>query len=508
MKIGQPAAFVVRKVKNKGYSQAGASYEKRSLKGFLASSGSAQEDIDFNNYTLRQRARILYMASPLATSAIKTNRTNVIGSGLRLKAKIDRELLGMDEETAYKWQRNAEKEFALWAENRHACDITGLNDFYEMQQLALMAWLTSGDVFAVFKWQEQSPANPYNTCLHIIEADRVATPTEAKNGKFRLYTEGTNEENGNKIHDGVEVDAAGKVVAYWIRSTYPLSMLDFSQTEWTRIEALGKDTGLPNILHIMESERPDQYRGVTFLAQVIEPLLQIRRYTESELTAAIIESFFTAWIKTEANTDTPPMGEAGPDGMDPVPRGENDFHMGPGTAHILKPGEDVVFGEPKRPASGFGNFVRVLAEEVGAALEVPADILLKSFNSSYSASRGALLEAWKAFKMRRTWFSNDFCKPVYEQWLAEAVAKGRIQAPGFFGDPLIRKAWSGSEWNGPGQGTLNPVQEVQAEVLACQNGMSTREQSTVRLNGGDYNANVEALSRENAQLQLAAYKED
>lgn len=45
--------------------------------------------------------------------------------------------------------------------------------------------------------------------------------------------------------------------------------------------------------------------------------------------------------------------------------------------------------------------------------------------------------------MRREWFANDFCKPIYEIWLSEAVALGRIQAPGFFSDPLIRAAWLG-----------------------------------------------------------------
>ena len=50
------------------------------MKGFNAPSGSAHEDIDFNNYTMRQRARMLYMAAPIATSAIKTNRTNVVAS--------------------------------------------------------------------------------------------------------------------------------------------------------------------------------------------------------------------------------------------------------------------------------------------------------------------------------------------------------------------------------------------------------------------------------------------
>ena len=58
--------------KNKGYGDAGASYSKKALKGFLASSGSPHEDIDANNRTLRQRARMLYMAAPIATSAIKT----------------------------------------------------------------------------------------------------------------------------------------------------------------------------------------------------------------------------------------------------------------------------------------------------------------------------------------------------------------------------------------------------------------------------------------------------
>ena len=89
-----------RRPTNKGYGDAGASYSKKALKGFLASSGSAHEDIDANNRTLRQRARMLYMAAPLATSAIKTNRTNVIGCGLQLKSRINRERLGLSADQA------------------------------------------------------------------------------------------------------------------------------------------------------------------------------------------------------------------------------------------------------------------------------------------------------------------------------------------------------------------------------------------------------------------------
>ena len=59
----------------KGYSEAGASITRRALKSFRADSGSPNEDINYNNATLRQRARMLYMAAPVAASAINTNRT-------------------------------------------------------------------------------------------------------------------------------------------------------------------------------------------------------------------------------------------------------------------------------------------------------------------------------------------------------------------------------------------------------------------------------------------------
>jgi lambda family phage portal protein len=486
----------------KGYGDAGASHKKRALKGFNAQSGSPQQDIDFHNYTMRQRARMLYMASPLATSAIKNIRTNVVGQGLTLSAKVDRSILGLSQDAASEWQRRTEKEFALWAENRWACDAMGINDFYELQQIAAQAWVLSGDVFCLFKGGAKSAANPYDLCLHLVEADRVSTPTVG-NTFYGQMTEGTNQDTGNDIHDGVEVDAAGRVVAYHISSAYPGELPKSGAVEWCRVEAIGKETGLPNVLHLMDAERPDQYRGVSYLAPVIEPLLQIRRYTETEITAAQVESCFAGFIKTNANPDDLPMNETGEVGAN-EPSDPNEFNFGPGEFNVLKPGEDITFSDPKRPANGFAGFVRAIAEQVGAALEIPAEILLKAFNASYSASRGALLEAWKMFRMRRAWFEKDFCKPVYEAWLAEAVALGRIQAPGFFADPVIRKAWSGSEWAGPSQGQLNPVQEIQAEILAVHHGFSTHEQSTVRLNGGNWTNNVERLAVE--QAQLAAVK--
>jgi capsid protein len=105
--------------------------------------------------------------------------------------------------------------------------------------------------------------------------------------------------------------------------------------------------------------------------------------------------------------------------------------------------------------------------------------------------------------MRREWFTADFCRPVYEIWLAEAVARGRISAPGFFMDPIIRAAYLGSDWVGPSQGQLDPEKEINAEILAIEHGFSTHEQSTIKLNGGQWSANVKQLTVENQQLQEA-----
>lgn len=502
-------AYIVQPVINKGYSQAGASHSKRALKGFNVESGSASEDINANNYTLRQRSRMLYMGAPIATAALKRQRTNIVGAGLKLKATIDRDTLGLTQEQAEEWQRKTQAEFNLWAQRKQACDATGVNNFYGMQQLVALSWPMSGDVFALIKRAKPTDLMPYSLRLHILEADRVRTPSAITGGKVMnnpLLTNITTAKlsNGHTIYDGVEVDKNGAVVAYHIANTYPYQY-DGEPEKFVRVEAYGKETGLPNILHIMDTERPEQYRGVPYLAQAIEPLLQMRRYTDAEIMAAMVQSFFTIFITTEGNNAENPFNEVGGgDGVSgEVSKDPNEIEMGNGTVNFLEPGESVNAVQPTHPHTGFDGFIRALCEQVGAALEIPADLLLMSFNSSYSASRAALLEAWKGFRMRREWLADDFCKPVYEIWLTEAVARGRISAPGFLTDPIIRQAYLGSEWIGPSQGQLDPTKEVAAAVSAIENGLSTREAEAVKLNGSEYARNVDKLTVENEQLRTA-----
>ncbi|PAQ15061.1 phage portal protein [Bacillaceae bacterium SAOS 7] len=464
-------AYARRKlnVLNQGYGNHGANKKKKSLLGWLTGSGSALEDIEHNVATLRERSRDLYMGSPLATGSLKTMRTNVIGSGLKLNPQIDYEYLGMTVEEANQWQIHVEREFSLWADSIH-CDAQRMNNFYELQQLAFISWLMSGDVFCLLPIIPRV-AMPYDLRIQVIEADRICSPKLSN-----VFDD--------KVVNGVEINEIGEIVAYHIAKRHPHSV-SLKQNEWSRVEKFGAQTGRPNILHLMESERPEQRRGVPVLAPVIESLKQLSRYTDAELMAAVISGMYTVFITTENNQKGDDLGGIGKEDLIDE-EDDTSIELGNGAVHFLGENEKIQESNPGRPNVAFDGFVTSVCRQIGAALEIPYEILLKHFTSSYSASRGALLEAWKMFRMRRDWMANDFCQPIYEEFLAEGIAKGRIHAPGFFTDPIARKAYSMAEWNGPSQGQIDPLKEVNAAEKRVDNGFSTRARETVELTGGNW----------------------
>ena len=98
--------------------------------------------------------------------------------------------------------------------------------------------------------------------------------------------------------------------------------------------------------------------------------------------------------------------------------------------------------------------------------------------------------------MYRSRFNQQFNQPIYEQWLAEAVATGRIDAPGFFDDPAVRQAWCGCVWMGASMGHVDPLKEVNAAATRIANNITTQEQEAAEYNGNDWNANVRQRRKE------------
>lgn len=483
--LKRTAARQKLQILNSGYSNYGASVVRKSLAGWLHAGGSSREDIEDNVSILRQRTRDLYMGVPIANGAVKTMRTNIVGRGLRLKPNIDAELLGVSPEERRTLEKQIEREWNIWAESTD-CDMARIDNFYELQQLAFLNWLISGDCLAVLPVKPRLN-QPYDLRVQLIEADRLCSPDNC-------------DTIDNKIVGGVEVDQSGEVVAYHIADHHPLSYA-YADISWQRVEAFGKTTGRRNVLHLMNRERIGQRRGVPFLAPVIESLKQLGRYTDAELVAAVVSGMFTVFIEKADASSEDTIGSIIPEEVQVDAEDETTIELAPGAVIDLNEGEKAHDMNPGRPNANFGGFVEAICQQIGASLEIPYELLMKRFNSSYTASKGALEEAWKMFNMYRDWLATDFCQPVYEEWLTEAVAKGRIKAPGFFTDPVIRKAYCGAKWNGPAKGMLDPVKEATAAEKRVQNGFSTRSDETMQMTGTSYYNNIEQLKHEEKELR-------
>lgn len=493
----------MNQVSNSGYSNGAASRQRTWAVEYHSDSGSPKKDIEENRKLLRERSRDLCMNAPLAMAAVSSTRTNCVGPGLVPIPRIDYDFLGISKEEAQELEKLIKKEFSLWAEST-LCDNNDQNNFYELQQIVFNDWLRNGEEFVLIRYGEELSYMPYQLRLKLVEADRVCTPGSL-DGEYDGYDK--KESNGNIVMNGVEIDQNGQVAAYHIASHFP-GEEGLGNIEWERVEKRGKKTGNPNILHVFNGERAEQYRGVPFLAPVIQTLKQLTRYSEAEIMAAVINSMFSIFITTETGNDMVGFRGLNDEPEDEAVNGEETpeedrILVGSGTVNFLKNGEGVQTVESTHPSGNYEAFVSAMCNYIGAALEIAPEILLKKFSNNFSASKGALNETWKAFRMRRKWFVDDFCQSVYELWLNEAVSKGRIQAPGYFNNPLIRKAYANAKWNGPTQGHLNPMQEVNAAVSKIENGLSTHADECNAMNGSSFEDNVRTLQSENEMLLRA-----
>ncbi|MBR2732734.1 MAG: phage portal protein, partial [Selenomonadaceae bacterium] len=252
---------------------------------------------------------------------------------------------------------------------------------------------------------------------------------------------------------------------------------------------------------ICKDTRPDQFRGVPFLAPVIEVIKQMSRYADAELTSAVIKSFFSIFFTQPAsNLDFNQIAGQGEQDSSAPCVDVSEYRLGSATMAALPRGVDVKSIDSSNAQSTFDVFTNAFLTQIGAALNIPYELLVKKFQSSYSASRAALLQASDEFRQRKAAFVNDFCQPIYEQWLAEAVALGRIKAPGFFDDPLTRSLWTSAAWYNERSGILDPVKETQAAILRLDAGLTTYSREIAESEGQDFDEVVATLAQEREML--------
>lgn len=465
----------------------GASKRRRSMSEWDTSTGDADTDLLPDLALLRERSRDLVRNNPLAVGALNTKCTNIVGTGLRVQSQIDADYLGLTAEQAGTWQSAAEREFRLWGNSREA-DLERTLNFAQLQELALRSCFESGDVFSGLPMVAR-PGSVYETRVQVIEGDRVSNPNWAAD-TVTLAGGIERDENGAPVRAHITKQHPGKL---WGRSGQGF--------EWQPYDFFDQN-GWPLLLHVFAKRRPGQSRGIPDLAPVIESLKQLGTYTEAELMAAVISGMFTVFIKSETgdalgSTTMQPTSETGGRASD------KDFKLGNGAIIELANDESIETANPGRPNAQFDPFVLAVLRQVGVALELPYELVIKHFTASYSASRAALLEAWRMFKSRRKWFADVFCQPIYEMVITEAVLIGRLDAPGFLFDPTVRAAYLGATWTGDAPGQLDPQKETEAARNRVEYGFSTHARESAEMNGSDFEQNTSTRKREYRMLEEA-----
>ena len=478
---------VQRRAFNTVHSPFTGASNKTSLQNWFVPSADADTETLLSLPILRDRSRDLIRNAPAATGAQKTMVDGVIGSGLRFQPAIDKDFLNISDEQAIEWQDKTLQEFRLWSENPD-CDFMRQLDWGGLQRLAYSEKFSNGDNFALLRTKHR-PMMPYDLRIQLVEAARITNKDDLP--------------DNDKMRAGIKYDNNGIPTAVYIRNTTPgtvfLSASNFKPT-WEEVPFYGK-TGRRNILHIYDKNRIGQSRGFPALAPIIDIVKQLSKFGEAELQAAVINAMLSVFVKRPLedslgvkidyyhdrnnNPVTPPW-------EDP----DNKQMLGNGTWVDFAPGDDPKVVESVRPSAQFDPFFLACIKQIGMAIGIPFEILIKHFSSSYSASRAALLEFFKTIMIERNNFIAQFCQPIYNEWLTEAVLKGRIKAPGFLTDPMIRLSYSGAYFIGEGIPQIDKLKEANAAITLIEGGLSTKQIEAGKLTGMDYRDIIKAQAEE------------
>lgn len=471
------------KIEPKLYTNGAASVVKKPLRYWLPRIKKADEDAIRSKKRLMGRSEDLFKNYPIAAAAINKVVANVVGPGLKVKSTINASLLGMEQEEKEKLEKEIEMLWDIWA-NSNQCDYRKNSNFYELQSQFVFAWLIYGEGLAVLPRAKQKN-DIISLKVDLIENHRLES-------KPKYYLR-------ENIVNGVEHNSNGQLEAYHFSSH-----VSEYKKEYTRVNAFDKDTGHRNVLCLFTKERVGQRVGMPYLTPVMQEIKQISEWQKSELTGAITAAVHPIFITKELGAQTSVNGRDENESVETViQEGQKKEitvkNVEPGSIVELAPGENIAVPPAGRSVVSFDIFLITTCKTIGAAIGLPYEVLLTAFSSNYSASRASLLEAWKMYLGKRTRLKESFCEPVYEQFMDEIVARGYINVPEYFTNPLIRKAILRAEWYGPIQGSIDPKKEAEADAINIQNLTKSRSR-IARENGSDWEQTVDQIEQEEKQI--------
>lgn len=440
---------------------------------------------------IADRAHDLYRNVPLVAGWVETQKNQAIGWGLEFQSMPPAAALGLTPAKARDVSAAIEEIWREWSEDPIACDAAGQNDFGGMTRHQSGGVLVTGECLDLALWLPQRQARRgrrFATVFQTVDAARLSSPLSA------AWSE--------NMRDGVEIDDFGAPKAYLIKKNHPGDLWRRGGETWERVPAYDA-AGRRRVIHVFDQKRPDEHRGVSWLAPVMETIKQDARYRSAELQGALVNAMIAAVLETPLDGVT--LKDLF---MDPNfqknwgSHGNVRLGLNPG-GYIpeLRPGESLKTYASSRPSAGFRDFTKTVSGHVARGLGGNYVTLTGDYEAvNYSSARAAMLEAWRSILNFRMLMTIKRCRPALELILWEAVARGYIDLPGFLDDPRARRLWTRGVWRGPARGWVDPVKEITAAVMRIRAGLSTIRDEALE-QGGDFDALIDQIAAEREALR-------
>jgi lambda family phage portal protein len=329
--------------------------------------------------------------------------------------------------------------FLEWADRADADQRT---DFFGLLATIVRAMIVDGESFVQILDGDSGPE------IRVIPAELV---DESKTA------DGLS--GGGYVVSGVEFDADGRRVAYWVLPSKPTDVFS-TYAPPVRIPA-------EDILHVFKPMAPGQVRGISWLAPVVLPASELDKLVDALLTGANVAAMHSGFITDMNGTGTIPY--------DGDQRGNvMESGLEPGTLKILPAGFDIKFNTPQQ-ANEVAAFLRFNLQQLAAGLGLPEHLLSGDLtNANYSSLRAGLLPfRQRVEQVQYHTLVPQLLNPVWSRVITFGVLSGEIDAPDF---ETNFRAY-GAEWLPPRLMQVDPAKDAQAlrEMLAM--GLMSRRQA-------------------------------
>jgi lambda family phage portal protein len=300
--------------------------------------------------------------------------------------------------------------------------------------------------------------------LQVLEPDYLDTERHLQQGV-----------QGGPIIRGIEFDAIGRRVAYWLFENHPGSDLGPSSTS-RRVDAR-------EILHVYDLERAGQDRGVPWLAAAIVNLKDFDEFEDATLVRQKIAACFAAFVTDPEGGAVGSLGET--DASDPLVE-----TLEPGMIQRLPLGKDIKFANP--PATTEDGFSARTLRRIAAAIGVTYEDLTGDYSQvNFSSARMSRIAHWgNVYDWQWHLMVPQFCDPVWS-WAMEAAALSGLMSAT---SPAPR-----AEWTAQPMAMTDPDKEARANVVMVRSGQKTLSQ-VIREQGGDPDAQLKEYAEDLKKL--------